>query len=63
MTSAGQRPPITFTRGRHMFQIAAARAEEGGYVGYCDGRVIARGPDQIEVARTLIRPSAATCGP
>lgn len=46
-----------------MFQIAAARAEEGGYVGYCDGRVIARGPDQIEVARTLIRPSAATCGP
>jgi len=44
---------ICFTRGRSLYQIARAGAE-GGYVGFRDGRVVARGLERGEVARLLI---------
>jgi len=49
-----RRQPITFVRGRRLYQIAPDRSGEAGYVGYCDGRVLARAADKAAVARVLI---------
>jgi hypothetical protein len=46
--------PISFSRGRHLFQIAPAPAGEFGFVGYRDGRLVARASERREVARTLM---------
>ena len=54
-----QPEPITFMRGRRLYQIAKAR-EGSGFVGYRDGRQIVRGAEKAEVARTLIR--SVQCG-
>lgn len=49
-----QRPdPIRFWRGKRLYQIA--RVHKGdGYMGLCDGRVIATAPDRPSVMRTLL---------
>ena len=39
-----------------MYQIAPARFGEGGYVGYCDGRVIARADRPELVVRAILAP-------
>lgn len=54
MRSARRHEPIRFVRGRHLYQIAPAYAGEEGYIGICDGRVIARGAERPAVARALI---------
>lgn len=45
---------IRFTRGNRFYQIAPAYAGGDGYVGLCDGRVVARAADRGAVARSLI---------
>lgn len=54
------REPIRFTRGPHSYLIAPAYAGGAGYVGLCDGRVVARGAEPAGVAKVLIlrEPSA-----
>jgi hypothetical protein len=44
---------IVFARGRKLFQIARAYDAEG-FVGVCDGRVVARASNKAAVARALI---------
>jgi hypothetical protein len=49
------REPIRFTRGRRLYQIAPAYLEgETGWIGLCDGRVVARAPERAAVAKALI---------
>jgi hypothetical protein len=43
--------PIAFWRG--LFQVAAALTG-GGFVGYCNGRVVAWASDRASVIRALI---------
>ncbi len=52
--SAGRRPePIRFWRGARFYQIAHAH-EGDGYMGLCDGRVVATAPDRPTVMRALL---------
>jgi hypothetical protein len=46
--------PLRFTRGRRLYQIVRSYLGDDGYLGICDGRVVARGVDRVEVARVLI---------
>ena len=46
--------PIRFTRGRRLYQIARAYNGESGYVGICDGRIVARGAESAAGAKALI---------
>jgi hypothetical protein len=46
--------PIRFVRGPHLYQIAPAYVG-AGYVGICDGRVVARAVAASQVARVLIQ--------
>lgn len=52
------REPIRFTRGRHSYLITRSYTAEPGYVGICDGRVIARAADAARVAQALIQQQA-----
>lgn len=45
--------PLTFWRGRHLYQIAPAR-EGVGYIGLCDGRVVATAPNRPAVMRAIL---------
>jgi hypothetical protein len=47
--------PMHFVRGQSFYQIAAAYDDRGGFIGICDGRVVARAPEAAMVADTLIR--------
>jgi len=49
--------PLHFMRGRHAYIVAPARDGEG-YIGYRDGRVVARDAERANVARALIRDRA-----
>lgn len=46
--------PIRFTRGRRFYEVAHAYNGQG-YIGLCDGRVIATAPDPAAVARAMIK--------
>lgn len=51
-----RREPMRFTRGGRAYIIAPAyAANDAGYVGLCDGRVVASAPQAADVARALIR--------
>lgn len=45
---------IRFTRGRRFYEVAHAY-DGAGYIGLCDGRVIATAADPAAVARALIK--------
>lgn len=45
--------PLRFWRGRHFYQIAPAY-EGAGFMGICDGRVIAKAPHRAAVMRELL---------
>lgn len=52
--SAYRRPePIRFWRGKRLYQIAHVH-DGDGYMGLCDGRVIATAPDRSAVMRVLL---------
>lgn len=45
--------PIAFWQGRRLLQVA--REPEGtGYIGLCNGRVVAKAPDPAGVVRALL---------
>lgn len=44
---------IRFWRGRKLYQVTHAYEGEG-FIGLCDGRIVAKAPDQAGVARVLI---------
>lgn len=46
--------PIRFTRGRRFYEVAHAYDGEG-FIGLCDGRIIATAPDRAAVARAMIK--------
>ncbi|MFI4950843.1 MAG: hypothetical protein ACHP7A_07370 [Caulobacterales bacterium] len=46
---------LRFTRGASLYQIAPAYADGEGYIGLCDGRVVARAMDRATVALALIK--------
>jgi hypothetical protein len=48
--------PLRFVRGRHLYQITPSHTG-AGYVGICDGRVVARALAAEQVARALIQPT------
>lgn len=50
-------PPIRFWRGQRFYQVAPAR-EGDGFIGLCDGRIIATAPDAAGAARALILSAA-----
>lgn len=56
MSRPSHAEPLRFIRGRHLYQIVKAYLGEDGYVGICDGRIIARAVGRAEVARLLILP-------
>lgn len=53
MTQRIKSGPIRFTRGRRFYEVAHAYEGEG-YIGLCDGRVIATAPDTASVTRAMI---------
>ncbi len=49
-------PRRPFTRGGRAYVFAPAyAANEAGYIGICDGRIVASAPERATVARSLIR--------
>lgn len=62
MTPQRRREAIRFTRGGRAYIIAPAyAANDTGYIGLCDGRVVASAPEPSEVARALIRSAPQAC--
>jgi len=60
MNSPRHREPIRFTRGGRAYIITPTyAADDDGYLGLCDGRVVARAADRAGVARALIQASTA----
>ncbi len=56
MNSPRYREPMRFTRGGRAYIITPTyAANEEGYLGLCDGRVVARAADRVGVARALIQ--------
>lgn len=52
--SAGRKSePICFWRGSRLYQIAHVH-EGNGFMGLCDGRVIATAPDRPGVMRAIL---------
>ena len=45
--------PLRFWRGRHFYQIAPAY-EGVGFIGLCDGRVVARAMERRTVMRLIL---------
>ena len=54
MSTARRRQPISFTRGRRLYEMAHAHTGEGDYIGIYDGRLGARAPEAEAAARALI---------
>lgn len=52
MTS--HREPLRFTWRGHLFQIIRDYQSEEGFLGICDGRIIARADSRAGVAAALI---------
>lgn len=46
--------PLRFWRGQRFYQIAPAY-DGVGFIGLCDGRVVATAPDRASVMRALIK--------
>lgn len=60
MNSPKRREPVRFTRGGRAYIITPTyAADDYGYLGLCDGRVVARAADRAGVARALIQASTA----
>ena len=57
--NARHRQPLIFTRGRRMYQIAPAYADGQGFVGVCNGRIIATADSPELVVRAILLPSNA----
>ncbi len=55
---APRQEPLFFRRGRGLLQAGASYAGQEGYVGLCDGRVVAQGPTRAEVVGALLRRTA-----
>ena len=56
MNSPRRPEPIRFTRGGRAYVIAPAyAANEAGYIGICDGRIVVSALKAADVARSLIR--------
>lgn len=53
MSRRQQSEPIRFWRGSRLYQIAHVH-DGDGYMGLCDGRVIATAPDRPTVMRALL---------
>ena len=53
MSPRRQPEPIRFWRGTRLYQIAHVH-DGDGYMGLCDGRVIATAPDRPSVMRALL---------
>lgn len=53
MTQRFKAGPIRFTRGRRFYEVAHALDGEG-FIGLCDGRIIATAPEPASVARAMI---------
>jgi hypothetical protein len=47
--------PIRFTRGQHSYLIALDHTGGPGYLGFRDGRVVARAIERAVVAHELIK--------
>lgn len=45
---------LRFWRGQRFYQIAPAY-EGNGFIGLCEGRVVATAPDRAGVMRTIIK--------
>ncbi len=57
--NAPRRPPLRFTRGGRVYVITQAyAANDAGYIGVCDGRIVASALKAADVARSLIRAQA-----
>ncbi|MET3526485.1 hypothetical protein ABID41_001580 [Phenylobacterium koreense] len=57
-----RRTPLRFTRGGRVYIIAPATgANDTGYMGLCDGQVVARGEDRAFVMRELIDTDREYC--
>lgn len=53
MTARRRPDPMRFWRGSRLYQIAAVH-EGDGFIGLCDGRVIATAPDRPAVMRAIL---------
>lgn len=53
MSARRQSEPIRFWRGSRFYQIARAHGGDG-FMGLCDGRVIATAPDRPGVMRAIL---------
>lgn len=53
MTASRRPEPIRFWRGARLYQIAHVH-DGTGYMGLCNGRVIATAPDRPAVMRALL---------
>ncbi len=49
--------PMSFWRGKHLYQIAPAY-EGSGYMGLCDGRVVATASNRPAVMRIILMAGA-----
>lgn len=45
--------PLSFWHGQRFYQVALAPNGDG-YIGYCNGRVVAKAPDAPTVVRALV---------
>lgn len=45
--------PLRFWRGQRLYQIAPAR-DGSGFIGLCDGRIVATAPDRPSVLRIIL---------
>jgi hypothetical protein len=50
---------IVFSRGRNLFQIAPAY-DADGFVGVCDGQIVARAASKTEIMKALIGSGSGT---
>ena len=53
MSVGRQSEPIRFWRGSRLYQIAHVH-EGDGFMGLCDGRVVATAPDRPGVMRAIL---------
>lgn len=53
MTTRQRPDPMRFWRGGRLYQIALVH-EGDGYMGLCDGRVVATAPDRPAVMRAIL---------
>ena len=51
----GRQEPLRFVWRGHLFQIVPDYQGQQGFLGICDGRIMARGGNRAEVASFLIK--------